>query len=162
VKRRFVKRSAVLFAVTLFFIAPQGCFAAGGEKPQGRLETTELVILRNDGTGAATVLAEIASADEQRRRGLMGRKSLADGEGMFFVFETDRILSFWMKDTLIPLSIAFIAYDGRILEIHDMESQSLRPVQSARSARYALEVPRGWFARSRIEPGDTIQLTESK
>ena len=152
-----MKRSAGLFAVILFFISSWSC-AAGGEKPQGRLETTELVILRKDGTGAA-VLAEIARTGEQRRRGLMGRKSLTDGEGMFFVFETDRILSFWMKDTLLPLSIAFIAYDGRILEIHDMEAQSLRSVQSARSARYALEVPQGWFARVRIEPGDTIQLT---
>jgi uncharacterized membrane protein (UPF0127 family) len=139
----------------LFFVTAWSC-ASGGEKPQARLETTELVILQKDGS-SVPVLAEIARTDEQRRRGLMGRKSLADGEGMLFVFETDRILSFWMKDTLIPLSIAFIAYDGRILEIHDMESQSLRAVQSARSARYALEVPQGWFARTGIEAGDTIQ-----
>jgi uncharacterized membrane protein (UPF0127 family) len=138
----------------LFFLAGQSC-ASGGEKPQKHLETTELVILRKDGTGAA-ILAEIARTDDQRSRGLMGRKSLKDGEGMVFVFETDRILSFWMKDTLIPLSIAFIAYDGRVLEIHDMETQSLRPVRSARSARYALEVPLGWFARAGVGPGDTI------
>jgi uncharacterized membrane protein (UPF0127 family) len=151
-------RRAGLFAAALVFVAVQSCVARDGEKPQGRLETTELVILRKDGTGAV-ILAEIASSDEQRRRGLMGRKSLADGEGMLFVFETDRILSFWMKDTLIPLSIAFIAYDGRILEIHDMEIKSLRPVQSARSARYALEVPQGWFSRAGIGPGDTVELT---
>jgi uncharacterized membrane protein (UPF0127 family) len=142
----------------LFLFTGQSC-AAGGEKPQGRLETTELALLRKDGTGAV-VLAEMARTGEQRRRGLMGRKSLADGEGMFFVFETDRILSFWMKDTLIPLSIAYIAYDGRILEIHDMEAQSLRSVQSARSARYALEVPQGWFARAGIEAGDIVQLQD--
>jgi uncharacterized membrane protein (UPF0127 family) len=139
----------------LFFSAALNC-ASGGEKPQERLETTELAILRKDGTGAA-VLAETARSDEQRRRGLMGRKSLADGEGMLFVFESDRILSFWMKDTLIPLSIAFIARDGRILEIRDMESRSLQTIQSARSARYALEVPQGWFARMGIGAGDTIQ-----
>jgi uncharacterized membrane protein (UPF0127 family) len=149
-----MKRSAGTFAVILFFFAAWSC-ASGCEKPRGRLETAELAILRKDGT-ESSVLAEIARTDEQRRRGLMGRKSLADGEGMFFVFETDRILSFWMKDTLIPLSIAFIAYDGRILEIHDMEIQSLRTVQSARSARYALEVPQGWFARAGIEAGDRI------
>jgi uncharacterized membrane protein (UPF0127 family) len=142
----------------LFFIALQSCAASGGsagEKPQGKLETTTFAILRQDGT-AAEVLAEIARTDEQRRRGLMGRKSLADGEGMLFVFATDRILSFWMKDTLIPLSIAFIAYDGRILEIHDMEALSTRSVQSARSARYALEVPQGWFSRTGIGPGDIV------
>jgi uncharacterized membrane protein (UPF0127 family) len=65
-----------------------------------------------------------------------------------------------MKDTLIPLSIAFIAYDGRILEIHDMEALSTRTVQSARSARYALEVPQGWFARSGVERGAVIALPE--
>jgi uncharacterized membrane protein (UPF0127 family) len=149
-----VKQNSGLFAALLFFVAAQSCVARG-EKPQGRLETAELTILRQDGTGAA-VLAEIARTDEQRRRGLMGRKSLADGEGMLFVFETDRILSFWMKDTLIPLSIAFIAYDGRLLEIHDMEAQNTRTVQSARSARYALEVPQGWFGRAGVSPGDTI------
>jgi uncharacterized membrane protein (UPF0127 family) len=150
-----VKRIAGLIVATLFFAAAQSCAASGG-KPQGRLETTELVILRKDGKSAA-VLAEIARDDEQRSRGLMGRKSLPDGEGMLFVFETDRILSFWMKDTLIPLSIAFVAYDGRVLEIHDMEAHSLRPVQSSRSARYALEVPQGWFSRVGIEPGAAIQ-----
>jgi uncharacterized membrane protein (UPF0127 family) len=152
-----MRRKAGIFAAALFFVLVQGC-AGGDEKPQGRLETTELVILRKDGT-SVTVLTEIARTDEQRRRGLMGRKSLPDGEGMLFVFESDRILSFWMKNTLIPLSIAYIAHDGRILEIHDMESQSLRSVQSARSARYALEVPQGWFARSQISPGDTMQIT---
>jgi uncharacterized membrane protein (UPF0127 family) len=155
-----VKQSACLFAATLFFFAAQSC-ASGGEKPQKRLETTELVILRKDGAAAA-VLAEIARTDEQRRRGLMGRKSLAEGEGMLFVFETDRVLSFWMKDTLIPLTIAYIAHDGRILEIYDMEARSLRSIQSARSARYALEVPRGWFARAGIEPGDTIRSLPDK
>jgi uncharacterized membrane protein (UPF0127 family) len=155
-----MRRPSGLFAAALLVIAVQSC-AAGGEKPQSKLETTEAVILRKDGTGVV-VLAEMARSDEQRRRGLMGRKSLADGEGMLFIFETDRILSFWMKDTLIPLSIAFIAYDGRILEIHDMEAKNLRPVQSARSARYALEVPQGWFSRAGIEPGDTIQLAISR
>jgi uncharacterized membrane protein (UPF0127 family) len=153
-----MKPKAGLSAALLLIVVLQSCAAArggAGEKPQGRLETTGLAILREDGT-AAEVLAEIARSDEQRRRGLMGRKSLADGEGMLFVFETDRILSFWMKDTLIPLSIAFIAHDGRILEIHDMEALSTRSIQSARSARYALEVPQGWFARSRVGPGDTI------
>ncbi|MFP3041724.1 DUF192 domain-containing protein [Treponema primitia] len=140
--------------LVLFFCAVLNC-AAGGSGAQGRLETLELQILRDDGT-LAPVLAEIARTDDQRARGLMGRKSLADGKGMLFVFERDRILSFWMKDTLIPLSIAYVAYDGRILEIHDMQPQSLRTIQSGRSARYALEVPQGWFARANIKPGDVL------
>jgi uncharacterized membrane protein (UPF0127 family) len=150
-----VRRNPGLSAALLLLVALQSCAAAAGEKPQGKLETTALVILRKDGT-AVEALAEIAHTDEQRRRGLMGRKSLADGEGMLFVFETDRILSFWMKDTLIPLSIAFISHDGRILELHDMEPLSTRSIQSARSARYALEAPRGWFARAGVGPGDVV------
>jgi uncharacterized membrane protein (UPF0127 family) len=66
-------------------------------------------------------------------------------------------MSFWMKNTLIPLSIAFIATDGRIIEIKDMEPLNLSPVQSSRSVRYALEVPQGWFSRAGIGVGDIIQ-----
>jgi uncharacterized membrane protein (UPF0127 family) len=113
----------------------------------------ELHIGGADGT---PIVAEIARTDEQRERGLMWRQTLAAGEGMLFVFERDRILSFWMKNTLLPLSIAYIAYDGRILEIHDMEPRSQVPVQSGRSARYALEVPQGWFTRMGIKSGDVV------
>jgi uncharacterized membrane protein (UPF0127 family) len=104
------------------------------------------------------VLAEIARSDAERETGLMFRESLADGEGMLFVFEKDQTLSFWMKDTLVPLSIAYISYNGRILEIHDMKPRDLAPVRSSRSARYALEVPQGWFGRAGIKPGDTLVL----
>jgi uncharacterized membrane protein (UPF0127 family) len=100
---------------------------------------------------------EIARTEAERARGLMYRKSLNDGKGMLFVFEKDEILSFWMKNTLIPLSIAFIASDGRILEIRDMEPESLIPVKSSRSVRYALEVPRGWFDRAGVKPGDRFR-----
>jgi uncharacterized membrane protein (UPF0127 family) len=151
-----VRKNTGLCAALLLLALAQSC-AAHEEKPQARLETAELTIRSADGTGVA-VLAEMARTDDQRRLGLMGRKSLADGEGMLFVFEADRILSFWMQDTPLPLSIAFIAWDGRILEIHDMEALSTRTVQSSRSARYALEVPQGWFARAGVEPGAVIAL----
>jgi uncharacterized membrane protein (UPF0127 family) len=102
--------------------------------------------------------AEIARTETERAQGLMYRKSLDDGKGMLFIFEKDQVLSFWMKNTLIPLSIAFIASDGRILEIRDMEPESLIPVNSSRSVRYALEVPRGWFDRAGIKAGDWLLL----
>jgi uncharacterized membrane protein (UPF0127 family) len=88
----------------------------------------------------------------------MYRKSLDDGKGMLFVFDRDESLSFWMKNTLIPLSIAFIASDGRILEIRDMEPESLTPVHSSRSVRYALEVPQGWFDRAGVKPEDRFRV----
>jgi uncharacterized membrane protein (UPF0127 family) len=149
-------RPCLLAGISLIFLAAvNGACAGGDTKPQARLVTRELRISGAEGTETA-VLAEIARTDDQRERGLMWRQSLADGEGMLFVFEWDRILSFWMKNTLIPLSIAYIAYDGRILEIHDMEPRNLRPVRSGRSARYALEVPQGWFARVGIKAGDVL------
>src|SRR5215510_5696977 len=106
-------------------------------------------------------LAEIARSPAQREQGLMHRKELKDGDGMLFIFERDQILSFWMKNTLIPLSIAFIAQDGRLLEIYDMEPGDLTPVSSSRSARYALEVPQGWFNRVGVRPGYSLILSGS-
>jgi uncharacterized membrane protein (UPF0127 family) len=105
---------------------------------------------------SVTLKAEIARTDKQRQRGLMFRKELKDGEGMLFIFEQDQILSFWMKNTLVPLSIAYISREGVILEIRDLEPGNLRPVASSRSCRYALEVPRGWFDRAGLGPGDRL------
>jgi uncharacterized membrane protein (UPF0127 family) len=147
-----------IFSLCLLLLGGSPACAAGGGRPQKKLAALELSIERADG-GTAGVLAEIARSGAERETGLMFRESLADGEGMLFVFEKDQMLSFWMKNTLIPLSIAYISYSGRILEIHDMEPRSLAPVRSGRSARYALEVPRGWFERAGIGIGDTLALS---
>ena len=142
------KRS--LAGVFLFLIvAFSGC-TDGGPK----FEKRDLVL---EGAGKSIVLKlEIAKTDEERSRGLMFRKNLPDGEGMLFIFERDQVLSFWMKNTLVPLSIAFIASDGRIMEIRDMEPGNLNPVNSSRSVRYALEVPQGWFNRVSLGVGDRL------
>jgi uncharacterized membrane protein (UPF0127 family) len=122
-----------------------------------RFASTVIRVERTE--AAATPLkVELASSPEERSQGLMRRKNLADGEGMLFIFERDEALSFWMKDTIIPLSIAFIASDGRIVEIKDMRPLDLSPVKSSRSVRYALEVPQGWFERAGIKPGDIVKL----
>jgi uncharacterized membrane protein (UPF0127 family) len=119
-----------------------------------RFEKRELVF---EGSGGpVTLMAEIARTDTQRERGFMFRKEIKDGAGMIFIFERDQILSFWMKNTFVPLSIAFISRDGVILEIRDLEPENLRPVVSGRSCRYALEVPRGWFGRAGLGPGDRL------
>jgi hypothetical protein len=106
--------------------------------------------------GRVSINAELAVTPAQQQQGLMHRRELRDGNGMLFIFERDQILSFWMKNTYIPLSIAYILSDGRILEIHDLEPGNLNPVRSSRSARYALEVPQGWFDRAKIGPGDRL------
>jgi len=121
-----------------------------------KFEKRDLVI---EGKEAKIIVkAEIAVTDAQREQGLMYRKKLKDGEGMLFVFQNDQILSFWMKNTLVPLSIAYIAYDGRILEIYDMQPGNLDPVRSSRSVRYALEVPQGWFGRAGLGVGDKLEI----
>ncbi|MDR1867950.1 MAG: DUF192 domain-containing protein [Treponema sp.] len=108
--------------------------------------------------GYVTIQAEIARTEAQRTQGFMQRKNIPDGTGMLFIFEREQRLSFYMKNTLVPLSIAFIASDGRILEIHAMEALSLALTTSRRSARYALEVPQGWFDRVGIKEGDRLNL----
>nr|AGS52383.1 hypothetical protein [uncultured bacterium contig00077] len=126
-----------------------------------KLAVQEISIER-DGQSVAVVKAEIVSTEEDRSKGLMNRKKLADGKGMFFVFETDQVLSFWMKNTYIPLSIAYITWDGRIVDIKDMYPLDETRIYSSRSVRYALEVPQGWFSRAGVKTGDIVDLTAIK
>ena len=94
--------------------------------------------------GAATVQAEVADEIDERTIGLMGRERLADGKGMLFVFRDPQPLGFWMRDTLVPLSIAYINGAGVIREVHDMQPLDETPARSAfRDLVYALEVPQG-------------------
>jgi uncharacterized protein len=131
------------------------CAAQGGGEPVKAQKELPTVELRS---GPVTVVAELARSPEEQATGLMFRKSLADGRGMLFVYEDDRRLSFWMKNTLVPLSIAYMAADGTIREIYDMQPQSLKAVSSTRSVRYALEVPQGWFDRAGLSTGDRFEI----
>ena len=88
----------------------------------------------------------------------MERKKIPDGTGMLFIFESDQILSFWMKNTPHPLSIAYIDSKGVIKNIYDMTPFSLSSITSTVSVRYALEVPQGWFKKNNIQEGDSISL----
>lgn len=90
----------------------------------------------------------------------MHRSSIGKNEGMLFVFERDQQLSFWMKNTEIPLSIAYISSDGTVREIYELTPHSERAVESNYAVRYALELPRGAFDRVGIGPGDSIPLPE--
>lgn len=104
------------------------------------------------------VPVEIAATDAEKQMGLMGRTSLAADAGMLFVFDSEQTLSFWMKDTLIPLSIAYIDAAGRIVDIQDMQPLDETPHPSAAPAQYALEVNQGFFATKGIQVGDLVQL----
>lgn len=121
------------------------------------LKKSDITITRSD-SSTITCNCELAIKAEERNFGFMKRKNIPDGTGMLFVFENEQILSFWMKDTPHPLSIAFIDSRGKIRNIYDMKPFSLASIQSTVSCRYALEVPQGWFAKNNILPGDTISL----
>lgn len=101
---------------------------------------------------------EVAQTFDERAKGLMRRNSMSQNEGMLFVFEKEQKLSFWMKNTKIPLSIAYINKAGEIKEIYDMEPFSLKPVPSIYSCMYALEVNQGRFEELGIEVGDLIEF----
>lgn len=105
---------------------------------------------------------EIARSYAQCTQGLRYRKTVPEGTGMLFVFEREQILSFWMENILVPLSIAFISYEGRIVEIRDMEPLSLTIIQSSRSTRYALAVPQGWFDKVCVNLGSRIKFLENE
>lgn len=105
-----------------------------------------------------TVQVEIADTPESRRKGLMGRKHLAPDTGMLFIFENPQLLSFWMKDTLIPLSIAFFDEKKKLIEAIDMPVPSSNVTQpplftSTKPALYALEMPQNWFREKGIQQG---------
>ena len=151
---RRIPKARVSALVLCVFLAA-ACSAGCAPK---KLAVREIIIERA-GAAPVSVNAEIARTNDERSNGLMHRKNLNDGEGMLFVFERDEVLSFWMKNTLIPLSIAFIASDGRIIEIRDMRPNDLNAVKSSRSVRYALEVPQGWFVRAGVQPGDVIIIS---
>ena len=106
------------------------------------------------------IWAEVAKTPEERNRGLMGRKHLGKDEGMFFIFETEDYHGFWMKDTVIPLSIAFIDKDGRIVSITDMRPQTLASHLPPVAVLYALEMSKGWFSSHGIRTGDIVRFSK--
>ncbi|MDP6679079.1 MAG: DUF192 domain-containing protein [Verrucomicrobiota bacterium] len=120
-------------------------------KAQPRLETIKLYL------GAAELTAEVANENRERQAGMMHRASMSENEGMLFVFPFPHRAGFWMKNTTVPLSIAYIDPASRVIEIHDLQPGNTHPVES-RSARvqYALEVNQGWFERNGIKPGSLI------
>ena len=105
---------------------------------------------------------EVASDDEFIRRGLMGRDSLPRDSGMYFQYDEPGVRTFWMSNTRIPLSIAFIRADGVITSIEDMEPFDETPVSSSAVVKDALEMNEGWFADNGIRAGDRAELVDGE
>jgi len=109
------------------------------------------------------ILVEVAKTNEERSYGLMFKKQMDANKGMLFIFEDERILSFWMKNTLIPLSVGFFNKSKRLVDIQDMKVEPLGTnhypaYPSSGPAKYALEVNQGWFKKNNISPGAMLDL----
>jgi hypothetical protein len=134
--------------VTLFVVSLAGAGSALAASP---LPTTTLTI------NGHRITAEVATTPDERATGLMNRFSLQPDHGMLFVFEKPEPLSFWMKNTYIPLSIAFIDGGGLIVNIEDMAPQTSTTHWSRGPALYALEMRKGWFVERGIKAGDRVE-----
>jgi uncharacterized membrane protein (UPF0127 family) len=136
----FLRRgTAALFAVA-------ATVAAAQEGPQ-KLPAITL------NAGMHLIQAEVAQTPEQRSTGLMFRSAMGPNEGMLFAFEAPGQQCFWMKNTLLPLSVAFVDDDGSVVNIENMKPQTLDSHCSKKPVRFVLEMNDGWFSRRGIKPG---------
>ena len=134
--------------LALALVLAAGAATAGAQQgPQPKLPTTTLT------AGMYLIQAELAVTTEQQEIGMMFRKSMGASDGMLFVNDEPGVRCFWMHNTLIPLSIAFIADDGTIVNIDEMKARTDDSHCSARPVRFALEMPQGWFAKRGLKPG---------
>lgn len=143
-KNRLLAWVAVLLLLTLPIRSQSG--------PQPELPTTELRI------AGKKITAEIADEEHERSTGLMFRETLGENSGMLFVMPEAGPAGFWMKNTLLPLTIAYLDPRGTIMELHDLMPHNETPVPSRfRNIAFALEMPQGWFTKNNIWPGERIE-----
>jgi len=106
------------------------------------------------------LLTQVACSEQAKQQGLMNVKLLPENNGMIFIFDRKQNLSFWMKNTLIDLSIAFIDDNWNIIDIKEMKAHDLTAVVSKKPAIFALEANSHWFSKNNIKVGDKIQMTK--
>lgn len=144
--RRLLRRNTRLAFVVLTSLP-----AWAQDTPQMNLQRVVL------SAGMHQIDAQVASSSEQRQIGLMFRKDMPQHEGMIFVFDQPTKQCFWMKNTLLPLTAAFLADDGTIVNLADMKPQVLDAHCSDKPVRYVLEMNQGWFAKKGIKAGSKLQ-----
>ena len=155
-----------LLLLLLLAVPLLGCRSNGSEgDTQSGPEASETVMPAGPGRdlawvifGADTVVSEVARTPDERGQGLSNRDYLAAGSGMIFVFDDEEVRSFWMQDTYIPLDIAYLDANARIIDIQQMEPETTRMHTSSGPAMFALEVPQGWFAEMEIEVGAQAEI----
>jgi uncharacterized membrane protein (UPF0127 family) len=135
------------FLAALVLACATAVLPASAQEPQTNLPRVKLAI------GMYQIDAQVAQTSDERMTGLMFRKEMPQHEGMLFVFEQPSQQCFWMKNTLLPLSAAFIADDGTVVNIADMKPQTLDSHCSDKPVRYVLEMNQGWFAKKGLKAG---------
>ena len=159
---------SVVLAALFCGLVLVGC---SGEETSSEAETSsgaetsspdESATVTIDASSGQRVEVEVEIADDyaERQRGLMERTELAENAGMLFVFDREQQLSFWMRNTLIPLSIAYIDAEERIIDIQDMQPLDETSHPSAEPAMYALEVNQGFFDEHGVGVGDEVELPD--
>ena len=168
-----MKRTIVLFVLVLLLAGCGGEAEDSGAATTGGGESTNpptttagttaglrTVTIDASGGEQVKVKVEIADTPAEQEKGLMNRKTLGEDRGMLFVFPDEQVRSFWMKNTLIPLSIAYIDSEGRIIDLQEMKALDDQPPHyvSAEPAQYALEANKGFFKKHGVKVGDRADL----
>ncbi len=142
----------LLTLLTSFLMLLHGPAQAAGSSPVAKPLSVKKIIV-----GKTPLRVEVADTLEKQERGLMFRQSMPENEGMLFVYKEPEEMSFWMRNTLIPLDIAFVGADGIILNIHQARPLDESVLyRSAGAAKYVIETNQGWFSRHGIRPGDRV------
>ena len=145
-------RSSRTQAVVLAIALPLALVVASARAQDAPTEFTVIPL----SAGIHLIRAEVAAENSERAKGLMFRPHLGANQGMVFLFDEPAVQCMWMKNTLIPLSVAFIGEDGRVLNVENMQPQTEASHCAVRPARYALEMNQGWFARHGVAAGTKI------
>jgi uncharacterized membrane protein (UPF0127 family) len=152
--RRFPIRLLFALVIIVFLTIPCGLVEARDPSAAPKAPSFKKITVSK-----TTLRVEVADTLEKQERGLMFRQSMPENEGMLFVYREPQELAFWMRNTFIPLDIAFVGADGLILNIHQagpLDESIL--YRSAGAAKYVIETNQGWFSRNGIGPGDKVSF----
>ena len=162
-----VSRLKLLFATTLVFASSKIFAVTDNEKIEFKKSEITLFSSATSKFGKK-ITVELAETEDQHERGLMNRKSLGKNNGMLFIFSDEAIRSFWMKNTLIDLSIGYFSKDKKLIDVQEMKAvtsilqRDIPAYSSSGPAQYALEMPPNWFAQNKLASGAIFKFKSSK
>ena len=148
----FAARSFMALLMTLILV---GCESSPTTAPAKTLPTCKMTI------GTKSYELEMARTPDEQETGLMKRDSMPENHGMIFIFETDRLQNFWMKDTRFALDIIFVDHSGRVVSVSTMQAYDLNTTSSMEPAQYAIELNAGQAKAAGVEKGNTLKIPES-